>query len=262
MQQRAAGRILVERAPRTSTASAPYICMWLALGSAGSSRRRQPCSGRCSVTHGRSGRPPTTTASSTCPAPSCGRSSTCRRRSSPAPTPRSPRRARATSPWSERCSAGCDERAQAGEIAAARRSAPGRATGSAPRARGGTRPPRAAAAARASASATGVSVVPISTRSCHGIDEQHAAVVGLRHHDGRVAGLEARSSTRWTPWLGDGSAARVPVVEPPDGVGEDAGGVDHHLRAELVLPAGLAVDRLHAGQRAARLQQPGRPACS
>ena len=98
------------------------------------------------------------------------------------------------------------------------------------------------------ASSIGVSVVPTSVWPCHGMREHHAAVPGVRHHDGVVSpGRNERSSTMCAPWLGaiiffaSGSASwRTESVNGAGGVDDDLG-----LRARSVSP-GLDVLPGHA----------------
>ena len=68
-------------------------------------------------------------------------------------------------------------------------------------------------------------------------------------------GWKRRSSTRWIPWLGASSGAARRIVQPPQAVGEDAGGVDHHPGADLALGPGLGVADADAAHPPALLDQ-------
>ena len=152
--------------------------------------------------------------------------------------------------------AAAHQRAQAGEAGEHVLAASDRRSGSARRAGGETRSPPAAGAAPAERSATGVSVVPTTTRSCQGTAKstRPSSVWGTRM--ALAPGWNRRSSTRWTPWLGarsvglSGSSIRR---RPSD---EDAGGVHHYAGPHLRLGSSFFVAHESATDQALLLVEP------
>ena len=102
-----------------------------------------------------------------------------------------------------------------------------------------------------------VSVVPISTRPCHGIanSTRLSAVRGMM--TALVPGKTTGASTRCAPWLGATTGAASRIVQVPYRVGEDPGGIDYYPGPEFILPSRFLVAGTYPGRQPTRLQQSG-----